>query len=104
MRAVVQRVSRAEVKIAGKIAGEIGPGLLVFLGIAEGDSTGDGEWLAEKIVRLRVFSDAAAQMNLSVEQTGGGILVTIYSDETGGSKVGTITRSNYAAPPASMFR
>src|SRR6185503_2308908 len=75
MRAVIQRVSRADVKIGGEIAGEIGPGLLVLLGVAENDTEADSEWLAGKIARLRIFANEAGLMNLSVQEMGGGILV-----------------------------
>lgn len=66
MRAVVQRVSSARVTVAGEITGEIGLGLLVLLGIAQGDTEADAQWLAEKIVALRIFEDDAGKMNLSL--------------------------------------
>ncbi len=66
MRAVVQRVSSARVTVAGEITGEIGRGLLVLLGVAQGDTEADAQWLAEKIVALRIFPDAEGKMNLSV--------------------------------------
>ena len=66
MRAVIQRVSEARVKIAGETVGEIGPGLLVFLGVAPTDTPADALWLAEKISALRLFPDATGKMNLSV--------------------------------------
>ena len=75
MRAVVQRVSRAKVTVAGEIAGEIGPGFLVLLGVAEGDTTEDARYLAQKIAGLRVFEDAEGKMNLSLADVGGEMLV-----------------------------
>lgn len=75
MRAVVQRVSRAKVTVAGEVTGEIGPGFLVLLGVAEGDSAADATALAEKIVGLRVFEDPDGKMNLSLGETGGAMLV-----------------------------
>jgi D-aminoacyl-tRNA deacylase len=75
MRAVIQRVSQAAVTIAGEVHGAIGPGLLVLLGIEEADRPDDVEWLCGKIVRLRIFSDADGQMNRSVQEIQGGILV-----------------------------
>src|ERR1043166_294868 len=75
MRAVIQRVAEARVTIDGSTRGAIGAGLLVLLGIGEADSVADGEWLAGKSVRLRIFSDAAGVMNRSVQESGGEILV-----------------------------
>ncbi|HWL17881.1 MAG TPA: D-aminoacyl-tRNA deacylase [Opitutus sp.] len=68
MRAVVQRVSSASVTVAGAIVGEIGPGLLVLLGIGTGDTAEDLTWLATKIANLRIFEDADGKMNLSVRE------------------------------------
>lgn len=75
MRVVIQRVKSASVSVSGKIKSEIGPGLLVFVGIEENDSSSDIEWLAAKIIQLRIFNDAAGVMNLSVKETGGQIMV-----------------------------
>ena len=75
MRAVIQRVTRASVTISNKIKSEIGPGLLVLLGIEENDDNDDIEWLCSKIVNLRIFDDSRQVMNLSVLETGGNILV-----------------------------
>ena len=74
MRAVIQRVSRASVTIKNKIKSEIGPGLLVLVGIEESDNDTDVEWLCNKIVQLRIFNDSNGVMNLSVLDTGGSIL------------------------------
>ena len=63
MRAVVQRVSRASVTVEGKVAGKIGPGLLVLLGVAAGDGEQDADWVADKVRALRVFPDADGKMN-----------------------------------------
>ena len=75
MRAVIQRVSRASVTIDGKVNGAIGNGLLVFLGIEDGDNSDDLEWLSGKIVNLRIFDDAAGVMNESVRDKRGDILL-----------------------------
>lgn len=75
VRAVVQRVSRAAVTIDGRVRGEIGPGLLVLLGVEDADTPEDIEWLSGKIVRLRIFNDDASVMNRSVQEVGGAILV-----------------------------
>lgn len=75
MRAVVQRVSRAKVTVAGEITGEIGRGFLVLLGVAEGDKAEDARYLAQKIAGLRVFEDAEGKMNLGLSDVGGAMLV-----------------------------
>jgi D-tyrosyl-tRNA(Tyr) deacylase len=67
MRVVIQRVSSASVTIAGRVAGQITRGLLVFVGIEAADTAADGEWLAAKVARLRVFADENGQMNLSLQ-------------------------------------
>jgi D-aminoacyl-tRNA deacylase len=75
MKVVLQRVSRAEVKIAGVIHNSIDAGLLVFLGIEDTDDGGDIDWLVNKIIGLRIFSDEAGVMNINVEDISGEILV-----------------------------
>jgi D-tyrosyl-tRNA(Tyr) deacylase len=75
MRVVIQRVSQASVVIGGAEKSRIGPGLLILLGIEHEDGQEDLEWLCKKITALRIFSDAAGLMNLSVRDTGGSILV-----------------------------
>lgn len=84
MRAVLQRVSQAKVSIAGEIVGEIGPGLLVLLGITHDDKLEQAKWLAEKIVGLRIFNDADGKMNRDVAEIGGSLLIvsqfTLYGD------------------------
>jgi D-tyrosyl-tRNA(Tyr) deacylase len=75
VRAVVQRVSEAERRVAGELEGEIGPGLVVLLGVQVGDGEADAEALADKVLNLRIFPDEAGQMNRSVLDTGGGLLV-----------------------------
>lgn len=84
MRAVVQRVRNARVDVTGRTVGEIGAGLLVFLGVGEEDSERDAEYLADKIANLRIFSDENDLMNLSLLDTGGSALVvsqfTLWGD------------------------
>ena len=84
MRAVVQRVRSCRVVVAGETVGEIGPGLLVLLGIHTSDTAEQSRWLAEKIVGLRIMADSEGKMNLSVADSGGAILVvsqfTLYGD------------------------
>lgn len=84
MRAVVQRVTRARVTIDGDVVGQIGNGLVVLLGIARDDTKDDADYLAPKIIALRIFDDAEGRMNVSVKDIGGGLLVvsqfTLYGD------------------------
>jgi D-tyrosyl-tRNA(Tyr) deacylase len=84
MRVVIQRVKQASVEVTGQVTGAIGPGLLVLLAIARGDSEKEVEYLVEKVLRLRIFPDAAGKMNLSIEQARGSLLVvsqfTLYGD------------------------
>lgn len=75
MRAVVQRVSKARVEVGGEITGSAEVGILVYLGIASGDSEADADRLAEKAANLRIFDDAAGKMNRSVVEEGGSALV-----------------------------
>jgi D-aminoacyl-tRNA deacylase len=99
MRAVVQRVSRAQVTVNGEIAGEIGEGLLVLLGVGRDDTKADATYLAEKIAGLRVFEDAEGKMNRSVQDVGGSVLVvsqfTLYGDVRRGKR----PSFDAAAPP-----
>lgn len=104
MRAVVQRVSRASVTVEGRVAGEIGAGLLVLLGVSRTDNPEAAANLAEKIANLRIFSDEAGKMNLSLLDTGGSALVvsqfTLYGDTRGGRRPSYIQ----AAPPEEAGR
>lgn len=75
MRVVIQRVSKASVTIEGKMVAQIGHGLLILLGIEEADTQNDIDWLVSKIVKLRIFSDEAGNMNLSVMDTNGDVIV-----------------------------
>jgi D-tyrosyl-tRNA(Tyr) deacylase len=84
MRAVVQRVTRAKVTVDDHLAGEIGKGLVVLLGVANDDTKADADYLAPKIASLRIFGDSEGKMNLSLKDAGGGLLVvsqfTLYGD------------------------
>ena len=74
MRAVIQRVSRASVTVSGEVVGEIGVGLLVLLGVEQGDTQDDVAWMANKVAGLRVFEDDDGKMNLDVGEVGGAVL------------------------------
>ena len=84
MRAVVQRVSRAKVTVEGEVTGEIGSGLMVLLGVSEDDTQDDANYLAEKIVSLRIFPDDEGKMNLSLIDVAGKMLIvsqfTLFGD------------------------
>lgn len=84
MRAVVQRVTNADVKIDGRVNGKIDDGLLVLLGVGNVDTEEDMKYIADKIIKLRIFSDENDKMNLSLEDVGGSMLVisqfTLYGD------------------------
>jgi D-aminoacyl-tRNA deacylase len=90
MRAVVQRVSRASVKVGDETTGEIGKGLLVLLGVAHEDTEADADYLAEKIAGLRIFEDEAGKMNLSALDVGGAVLAvsqfTLFGDVRRGKR------------------
>lgn len=75
MRAVVQRVTRASVTVDGDTVGAIGPGLLVLLGAADGDTPSEALWLAHRVANLRIFSDTEGRMNLSVKDISGQVLI-----------------------------
>ena len=100
MRAVVQRVRRARVTVNGNTTGEIGRGLLVLLGVGQDDTTADADYLAEKVIGLRIFEDSNGKMNLAAAETGVGILVvsqfTLYGDVRRGKR----PSFDAAAPPA----
>ena len=87
---LIQRVTRAQVQVAGETIAAIGPGLLVLIGIGRDDTEDDGAWLAGKLLRLRIFPDAAGLMNRSVVDHGGGILVvsqfTLWAGTASGNR------------------
>jgi D-tyrosyl-tRNA(Tyr) deacylase len=84
MRAVIQRVNRAQVRVEGKFTGEIGKGLLVLLGVGRGDTPKEADYLLDKIINLRIFEDAGGKMNLSLLDVSGEFMVisqfTLYAD------------------------
>jgi D-tyrosyl-tRNA(Tyr) deacylase len=109
MRVVIQRVSEAAVKIDGNIVGEISKGLLVLLGIAQEDTEQDALYLIQKLINLRIFSDAGGKMNLSVQDCGGELLVvsqfTLYADTKKGNRPSYIraARPEHAIPLYEFF-
>ena len=90
MRAVVQRVTRASVKVGDEVTGQIAAGLLVLLGVAADDSEADADYLADKVAGLRVFEDADGKMNRALADTGGAVLAvsqfTLFGDVRRGKR------------------
>jgi D-tyrosyl-tRNA(Tyr) deacylase len=99
MRAVIQRVSSASVRAGDAVSGEIGPGLLVLVGIARDDTADDCAWLAHKIVKLRIFPDAEGQMNRAITEMSGDILVVSQFTLHASVRKGTRPSYNDAAKP-----
>src|SRR5258708_40176886 len=99
MRAVVQRVSRAEVRIEGRVVAKIARGFVVLLGVADGDTDADAAFLADRIIGMRIFADDAGKMNLSITQADGALLIvsqfTLLADTNSGRRP-SFTK---AAPP-----
>ena len=99
MRAVIQRVLEASVTIAGNPISTSGPGLLVLLGVAEGDDESDVVWLAPKIAKMRIFPDGEGKMNCSLIDTGGDVLVVSQFTLFASTRKGTRPSFNDAAKP-----
>lgn len=99
MRVVLQRVSRAQVTVGGQVAGRIGPGFLLLVGFRSGDGNEQLVWMADKVLGIRVFSDAEGKMNLGLSEVGGDLLVvsqfTLYGDARKGRRPSLVD----AAPP-----
>ena len=100
----MQRVSSARVEIDGEVAGSIGRGLLVLLGVGQGDSEKQAHWLADKIAGLRIFEDEAGKMNLSVEEVAGSALVVSQFTLYGDCRKGRRPSFTGAAPPEEADR
>jgi len=104
VKAVVQRVARASVSVDGQSVGQIGRGLLVLLGIGKNDTSADSDWMINKLLKLRIFPDDAHNMNRSVTDIGGEILVvsqfTLYGDARKGQRPSFID----AMPPSEAER
>lgn len=99
MRAVIQRVSRAKVTVNGQITGEIQHGLLVLLGVGTEDTRNEADYLAEKIIGLRIFEDPDGKMNLPVSDAGGALLVVSQFTLYGDARRGKRPSFDAAAPP-----
>jgi D-tyrosyl-tRNA(Tyr) deacylase len=104
MIALIQRVTRAEVNVAGRSVGAIGPGMLALIGIAAGDAEAEAARLLDRLLAYRIFPDAQGRMNLDLMQTGGGLLLvpqfTLVADTRSGNRPGFST----AAPPQEARR
>ena len=100
MKTVIQRVRSAAVTVEDRIVGQIGPGLLVLLGVEKGDDQARADWLAEKIAGLRIFSDENGKMNLSLRDVGGSLLVVSQFTLAGNCAKGKRPSFDTAAPPA----
>ncbi len=99
MRAVVQRVSRGEVRVDGAVVGVVGKGFVVLLGVARDDVEADAAALADKLAGLRIFEDAAGKMNLALAEVGGGLLVISQFTLLGDARKGNRPGFSDAAPP-----
>ena len=104
MRAVVQRVQRASVRVAGETVGEIGPGLLVLLGVGQADTEAAADYLADKVAGLRIFDDDAGRMNRAVGEIGGAALVVSQFTLFGDVRRGKRPSFDAAARPESARR
>jgi D-tyrosyl-tRNA(Tyr) deacylase len=109
MRIILQRVSRARVTVAGRITGEIGPGVLLLVGLTDSDTEAELAWMAEKVVGLRIFNDDEGKMNRSLDEGGGALLVvsqfTLYGDARKGRRPSftTAARPEVAVPLYERF-
>ena len=99
MKSVVQRVASARVVVEAQSVGQIGPGLVVLLGVADDDDERDAAWMAEKVAGLRIFSDRAGKMNLSVTDVEGAVLVVSQFTLLGDCRKGKRPSFVDAAPP-----
>lgn len=99
MRILIQRVSRAEVRVGAEVTGRIGTGIVALIGVGAGDTAGDADYLAGKLIQLRIFPDETGRMNLSAADAGAGLLLisqfTLYGDCRKGRRPGF----DAAAPP-----
>jgi D-tyrosyl-tRNA(Tyr) deacylase len=99
LKALIQRVTGASVTVEGKVVGEIDTGLVVLIGVAAGDEEKDADYLVEKIVNMRIFTDADGKFNLSVSDVGGGLLVISQFTLLADTRKGRRPSFTLAAPP-----
>lgn len=99
MKGVIQRVTEARVTVEGSVVGSIAAGILLLLGVEKGDSEKEADWLAEKIINLRIFEDEAGKMNRSLKDVGGSLLVVSQFTIAGNCEKGRRPSFDSAAPP-----
>lgn len=99
MKAVIQRVTSASVVVDGETVGAVGQGIMILLGVEKGDDDSKADWLAEKICGLRIFTDEAGKMNLSVQDVGGSLLIVSQFTLAGNCAKGKRPSFDTAAPP-----
>lgn len=99
MKAVIQRVTSASVVVDGKTVGTVGQGIMVLLGVEKGDDDSSADWMVEKICGLRIFTDEAGKMNLSVHDVGGSLLIVSQFTLAGNCAKGRRPSFDTAAPP-----
>ena len=104
MKAVIQRVKEARVRVGGRVIGEIGPGVLVLLGVEIGDTLTQSDWLAEKIVNLRIFQDQGGKMNLALQEVKGEMLAVSQFTLAGNCSKGRRPSFDTAAEPEEANR
>ena len=104
MKAVIQRVKEARVRVDGKVVGEIGTGVLVLLGVEMGDGCKQADWMAEKIVNLRIFADEQGKMNLALQDVGGEMLAVSQFTLAGNCSKGRRPSFDTAADPENANR
>lgn len=104
MIALIQRVSHASVAVAGQVVGEIGPGLLALIGVAKSDGDSNGDRLLARLLGYRIFPDADGKMNLSLRDTGGGLLLVPQFTLAADTHKGTRPSFSSAAPPVDAQR
>lgn len=104
MKAVIQRVKEAQVRVEGRVIGRIDQGILVLLGVEIGDACSDAEWMAEKIVNLRIFPDEAGKMNLALAEVGGSMLAVSQFTLAGNCSKGRRPSFDTAAAPEEANR